>query len=358
MIVVLKHNILVTISTSALFEQTTGVISDPVSLNRSLELRQTPYLRKVNETYPPTFGGSRGAYGYDYVGTTLSDLFGNLTNNWLYSGVIQATLNGTEPEWSQGGWSFVPVDLSGLKDRQKPTKEVDPDKVETYASLVNITMTTPAIRGRVQCYQPEEIRNGSTRWLTNTTFTDPETNKTVRNVMPNNLMLGGPLAPDAKYISCCYNHTIKPSNDTLPQPVAIGFWTQDLADTSKYVSASLNNFTVKWIQGDADPGHASMDSSPTVYFPKNPKIQAVKCMPTFEKAEAEIVVDKEAKRVLSHRILGEPVADDSAWSDSFVVHDLSDPNDPAVQKEIKDTSNLCDPDSPCPSMVMQNLTTR
>jgi hypothetical protein len=351
-------NLLVTIATSALFEQTTGIINDAIQLNRSLELRQVPYLRQVNESYPPIFDGFQGAYGYTYVGTILEDLFGNLTNNWIYSGVIQATLNGSEPDWSKDGWSFVPVDLSELKHRQTSTTGTETDTSDAYGSLINVTLTTPAIRGRVECHQPEEIRNGSTNWNYNTTWTDSETNKTTEVNLPNSRMLGGPTVPDSRYIACCFNHTDTSLNASLPQPLAIGFWTQDFANTSEYVSASLNNFTVKWIKGDGAAQDGLMSNAGTLYFPEVPKIQAIKCMPIFERAEAEIVVDNQTRRVLSYNILGEPTPDDSAWSDSFVIHDLSDPDDPAVKKEIKDASSLCDPDSPCSSRVMQNLTTR
>lgn len=349
---------IVTIATSALFEQTTGVINDAVELNRSLELRQVPYLRMVNESYPPAYGGPRGAYGYDYVGTVLEDLFGNLTNNWLYSGVIQATLNGSEPNWSKDGWSFVPVDLSELKNRQTTNSDTNTNQSDAYGALINITMTTPAIRGRVECYQPEEIRNGSTNWIYNTTWTDQETNKTKKVNIPATGMFGGPTLPDSRYVSCCYNHTDSSLNNSVPQPLALGFWTQDFGNTSEYVSAALNNFTVKWITGDGASQDGLMSNQETLYFPNIPKIQAVKCTPVFETAEADIVVDKQGGRILSYHILGEPTPDDGAWSDAFVLHDLSDPNDPAVKKEIKDTSELCDPDLDCPSMVMQNLTTR
>jgi hypothetical protein len=293
-----------------------------------------------------------------YVGTTLADLFGNLTNNWLYTGVIQATLNGSEPNWSKDGWSFVPLDLSDLKHRKTTTNGSEFEASDAYGSLINVTLTTPAIRGRVECYQPEEIRNGSTNWNSNSTWTDFETNKTKEINAPKSIMLGGPIVPDSRSLSCCFNHTDTSLNSSISQPLAIGFWTQDLANTSEYVSAALNNFTVRWITGDGPAQDSSMSSPDSIYFPEIPRIQAVKCMPVFEKAEADVVVDKQSGRVLSYDIVGDPIPDDSAWSESFVIHDLSDPDDPAVKKEIKDTSDLCDPRSPCPSQVMQNLTTR
>lgn len=343
--------------TSALFEQTSGVINDAVEINRSLELRQVPYLGMVNETYPPTYGGWREAYGYDYVGTVLVDLFGNLTNNWLYSGVIQATLNGSEPSWSKDGWSFIPVNVSEVKNRQE-TSDGTPSQSNELGALINITLTTPAIRGRVECYQPEEIRNSSTNWNANGTWTDPDTNKTEEANGIANRMLGGPALPNSRDVLCCYNNT-NPHNGTVAQPLASGYWTQAFGNVSEYVSASLNNFTARWITGNGAPLGGVMIENAEINFPKIPKFQAVKCMPIFETAEAEIMVDKQGGHVLSYRMLGEPTPDDGAWSDAFVLHDVSDPNDLVVKKEISDTSQPCDSDLDCPRpMIMQNITTR
>ncbi|KAF1965119.1 hypothetical protein BU23DRAFT_629080 [Bimuria novae-zelandiae CBS 107.79] len=321
-----------TIATSALFEQTTGVINDSVQLNKSLELRQTPHIWMMNESYPPTFTGAKGAYGYQYVGNTLIEVFSNLTNNWLYSAVIEATLNGSEPSWSADGWSFVPVNLSELNGHKTFS---DANAPGASGSLINITLTSPAIRGRVECYQPEEVRNGGTTWNTNTTSVDPNTNKTVNINYPNYSMFGASLAPDAKSLSCCTNNTNPSRKLAEMAPLAIGFWTQDLGNSTQSVTGSNNNLTVKWIYGDGSNLGGFEQSQ--IYFRKIPKIQAVKCMPIFETSEAEIVVNKQTGRVLSHRILNDPRTDDSAWSDSFVFHEPTDPNDPGFKKEVEES---------------------
>ncbi|KAJ4294300.1 hypothetical protein N0V90_007990 [Kalmusia sp. IMI 367209] len=342
------------IATSALFEQTTGIINDAVQLNRSLELRQLPHLRMMSTAYPPEFTGFNDVYGYDYVGATLNELFGNLTNNWLYSGVIQTTLNGSEPSWSKDGWSFVPIDLSGLDNKQKISNTIQSDLLEAYGSLVNVTLTSPAIRGRVEC-SPAEIANTSV-WISNTTFTNYDTNKTMKGWIPEYEMLGGPLAPDAQYLSCCFNYSDPSRAGNVPNPLAIGFWTQDFANSSEYISSTLNNFTVKWIYGDgADrnriQGPASIQQS--LYFPELPKIQALKCMPIFETSEAEIVVDKQTGRILKYHILKEPSPDNGAWSDAFIFHDVPDPDDPEFKKTVTSTKSLDEVQRYAP----QNLTT-
>ena len=313
----------------------------------------------MSEFYPPRFndGDGRGVYGYAYVEDTLEELFGNLTNNWMYSAVIEATLNGSEPNWSADGWSFVPLNLSGLGAHQSSS---DDKTLEVYGSLVNVTLTTPALRGRVECHQPEEIRNGSTSWNTNSTLTDYKTNKTSPQNIPNSAMLGTTLAPDGMNIKCCTNNTNPSRGRTEMAPLAIGYWTQDFANASQYITGTLNNFTVKWIHGDGANVPTDMPES-ELYFSKIPKIQAVKCMPIFESSEAEIVVDKEDGKVLSYRILKEPTVDDSAWTDNFVFHKPTDPNDPVLQQELKSDTADCErknlSDCSRPS-ARQNLTTR
>ena len=351
-------NVSVTIATSALFEQTTGMISDSVQLNHSLELRQTPHIRKRNERYPPNFNvDGRGVWGYDYVGETLIELFGNLTNNWLYSAVIEATLNGSEPQWSADGWSFIPVDLSELHGH----KTSDNTKsLSTYGSLINVTLTTPAIRGRVECHQLEEIRNGSTTWVSNSTRVDSETNKTEPYIYPNLQAFGSLLTPDAKYLSCCTNNTDKSRNASTLAPMAIGFWTQQLGNASQYISGTTNNFTVKYIYGDATKPASDM-SNAQVYFGEIPEIQAVRCMPVFETSEAEVVVDQQARKVLSYRLLEDPRVDDSAWTDAFVFHEPTDLEDPVLKQELKVSGDYCKNESAssvCYRYAMQNLTTR
>lgn len=348
----------VVIATSALFEQGTGVVFDSVQVNKTLELRQTPHIRMMSEYYPPQFNDNgRGAFGYDYVAETLQELFGNLTNNWMYSAVIEATLNGSEPNWSADGWSFVPWDLSTFTGHNSSSDE---KTLEVFGSLVNVTLTTPALRGRVECHQPEEIRNGSTNWNTNSTRIDPETNKTVQQNMPNYVMLGTTLAPDAMYLKCCTNNTDPSRKRTDLAPLAIGYWTQDSANTSQYITGALNNFTVKWIHGDGANIPSDMPES-DLYFGKIPKIQAVKCMPFFETSEAEIVVDKEFGKVLSYRILEDATVDNSAWTDNFVFHEPTDRNDPVFKQQVKLTKEACEKQNyttDCYPEAMQNLTTR
>lgn len=89
---------------SALWQPDYQYRTSSVSLPRELELRTISTLITAVSNDPTGL--------YDGVNTAeasvLSTLYGQLETNWLYSAIIQMSLNGTQPAWSSDGWSFVP----------------------------------------------------------------------------------------------------------------------------------------------------------------------------------------------------------------------------------------------------------
>jgi len=331
---------------AALFEQTTSIVQDSVKLERHLELRQIPHIRMAQDSYPPQFGGYKGAYGYDYVGTVLKELFSNLTTNWLYSGVIQATLDSPEPTWSRDGWNFVPIHFSILDDieRRHAEGQLDKDDSVVLTSSTNITLITPAIRGRLECKPVPQVTNTSA-WLQKSEYYNTSM------YLPMVYSFGGALVPDNNQPQCCFNHTRVISSPNNTDPVVIGYWTQNMPyNISSTITRTVNNFTVRWIYGEAGPDPGKDYGS--VYFPKPPKIQAVKCIPIFETSEAEIVVDKATERIQSYRLLQDPTPDPTAWSDEFVIRNLTDQSSfPELKTHnFSDTENML--------YLRQNITTR
>lgn len=337
---------------SALFEQDTGNISKVVDLERTLEVRQAPLLHQYVGEYPPNTHNS-ATYGHDYVKSTLEELFTNLTTNWLYSAIIQKTMNNdSEPGWSKDGWSFIPVDLSRLEDlknMQKNTRS-GADTLQAYYSPVNITINSPALRGRVEC-TPIDTSNSSA-WLEKHNYTDPQTNATSPVTMLSYSMFDGtefptPLAPDAKYLTCCANQTDNSLINISSTSVAVGYWTGNYPfNQYRSITGTDGNFTVKWIVGQG--GIGPVLSIPNLFFPQPPRMQALNCMPVIEKSEAEVVVDKNTGLVHDYRLLKTPVSDDGAWSESFIVRNLTNPNGPAIQTGMNETQKG----------VWQNLTVR
>jgi hypothetical protein len=352
---------------SALFELNTGLVDSQLTLNRSLELRQTPHLRLQSENYPPSFEGSRNAYGFSYVADTLEELFTNLTTNWMYSAVIEATLDGSEPPWSKDGWSFVPVDLSPLEDlKETYHNNAETDAIFTKYSAVNITMSTPAIRARLECTPSDDVTD-TTWWLSPYNYTDFRTNesKTVNNAkyiwsfeLPT-INYSTPLAPDAQIVQCCFNQTDPTRIKEWSMPLALGYWTTNYGRRygEQSVTGDNGNFTVKWLYGEGGFPEYTGGSLPPIMFPSIPKLQSLNCMPIMETSEAKVTVDKQTRLVQSYKILTDPIADESAWSDSFVFHDVNNPDDPAFKAELA-SSPTSEFEEDSPVYARQNMTTR
>jgi hypothetical protein len=240
----------VIIAMSALFEQDVSHLSNPISLERTLELRQIPHLRLISDMYPPTLDSQ---WGYTYVGATLGELFKNLSTNWMYTAEIQLTMDGAEPAWSKDGWNFVPIDLSHLenKTRAEDSSGLDTKFNEVSYSHINVTLRTPAIRGRVECTSIKEV-NDTRTWLTTLEFPDPQKNSTRNFTMPLGHMFAETqydtaLAPDGQFLSCCLNQTESTCINSLSMPIALGYWTNnwDVANKSTSVTGVNNEFIVK-----------------------------------------------------------------------------------------------------------------
>lgn len=240
---------------SALFEQNVGYLHSTVKLERSLELRQTPHLRQVLATVPFQFSASTSGYGF--VRETLETLYTNLSTNWMYTAEIQLTMDKSEPVWNKEGWSFVPVNISGIDRTRVPSNLTDPDMefASVYYSPVNVTLDTPAIRGRVECQPIQEV-NDTEKWLeTPRPIVDERTNTTWNvSSLPNGMFSRTPyasyLTPDAFLVQCCGNYTDPALLNNFSAPLTVGYWTEINNGTHKTVSFEDqenidNNFTVK-----------------------------------------------------------------------------------------------------------------
>lgn len=242
---------------SALFQQNIGYLHNTVKLERSLELRQTPHLRQVSATVPLEFTGSSGGFGF--ISETLTTLYTNLSTNWMYTAEIQLTMDKPEPVWNKEGWSFVPVNLSGIDRTRVPSNLTDPDMefANVYYSPVNVTLDTPAIRGRVEC-QPIQEANDTKQWLLEPyPIVDERTNITWNVSSLGSFALERTpyrsyLTPDGFKVQCCGNYTDPALLHNFSAPLSVGYWTEIKDRTSTYKTVSFvdqesidNNFTVK-----------------------------------------------------------------------------------------------------------------
>jgi hypothetical protein len=351
---------------SALFEQDTSITTKHVSLERTLELRQTPHLRQGTLEYPPDPEEQPEDYPLSYTGNTnvagaiLGDLFMGPSTNWLYSGVIQATSNTTDPSWSKDGWSFAPIDLSPARRTVDQLRNTftDENRNSTYLYMTNITMETVGTRGRAQCDPASDVHNQSS-WINSTLFLNPQTNQTfeayyLTPITFNTTNQYTTLTPSGDMIACCSNESYAKSSDTFA-PVVFGYWAPIYGSHLFEPSSSIwpyGNFSVKWIygQGRFVPPFGSVDQ----FYPGGlvwseiPQIQAFDCMPIIETSEAEVTVDITNGNILAYHLLDQPKPDESAWSDAFIVRNLTEP--------LKTYSY--DPELNNKSQISQNITVR
>ncbi|KAK5800176.1 hypothetical protein VI817_002388 [Penicillium citrinum] len=336
-----------TTTMSALFDRGPGIVSQPVTLDRTLELREIPFVFPASQSlYPNQLN--------DYAGGILSDLYANLSTHWMYTATIQLTLNGTQPAWSKDDWSFLPAKLDNLRDVELPNN-LDESEQTLDGSYSNITFTTPAMRGRIECSQPpmQALRNLS-NWLT---YRDFE-NSTIWNksTIPHDMQRGYQLGQtwgnrntaseitpftfpanlsecigctsvfvNPGQIQCCDNS----SSNAWDPSVVVGYWSPNVSPDKWSVRSWQHNFTAKFFHGNAVTGIKNNDhlssSDPNIanlgiVFTSPPSASFLTCRPLVESANAEITVNPETGVVQSFNITDEPRERENAFSDNFLPH--------------------------------------
>ena len=337
---------ILTVSMSALWQRADGSRPGSMNLARSFEPRSEPHI------YFFVTGGAMG--GGDPTGqTTLANFYGNLSTNWLYSATLELAYNGSEPGWSRDGWSFVPLDLSSIVNSAL-YKDTPSDDTTTTASdmatpkRANVTLTTPAMRGLLDC-TPLQTENNISAWSTDWDLT----NRSMWNVSHNpkgldkgyeinwQLDLGpdlgfdtAPILSQKSTILCC-------ANTTTSSPSAIGYWSNNYTPDQEYDFEPNwrypRNFTMKWITGTPAPGHYLMNQTYSkgwvgegvdfrhLIFPEPPQLSALNCRPRIETSTATITVDMSTGRVWDYKILTTPKTTNHPWTDVYDQHTYNGP---------------------------------
>lgn len=334
---------------SALFDRSTGVIVKPITLKRSLEIREIPF---IFETQQSTYPGA----SMNYPTVVLDTLYQNLSSYYMYTALVQLALNSSEPAWSKDGWSFVPLDLSSISGVESLAKlGASQADISGNASQSNFTFNTPAIRGRIECSAPpmQALANLSS-WTTATDLSNHTiwNKSTIPEGVDRGYQLGNtyksrqypssitPLLPGQNWTECpgCTTAFVNPamliccgngSSDSRKGSVAIGYWSPN--DAFDYYSPTSwqRNFTAKWVYGEAIAGirvnknlmSSDVDAGPL--FPSPPSMSLINCKPIIETAEARVTVDPSSGEVQSFNITDLPKAAAGAFTDNFVAHNGS-----------------------------------
>ncbi|KAJ5386228.1 hypothetical protein N7509_008769 [Penicillium cosmopolitanum] len=330
---------------SALFDRRPGIVSQPVTLDRTLELREIPFVFPATQSLYP---GSLN----DYTAGIIADLYSNLSTHWMYTATVQLTLNGSQPAWSKDGWSFVPVRMDSLRNAKLPNNLDESEKTVNGAQS-NVSFITPAMRGRIECSQlPVQAMKNLSNWLTYRDFR----NETIWNksTIPDDLAGGFELGqtwadrgfPTAitpftssvnltdclgctsvfanpSEIQCCGNS----SSSVWDPNVVVGYWSPNANPNAWNTRLWQQNFTAKFFHGGAVTGIKSNDDLKTSYnpsvglvFPNPPSASFLTCRPLVESATADITVNPENGIIQSFNITEPPKERQNAFSDNFLPH--------------------------------------
>jgi hypothetical protein len=322
----------VTVSMSALFQRETGSSNQAIMLNNTLEIRQLPMLFD-------TAGGQDINDGNTAAADVITNLFTGFSTNWMYGAAIQLALNGSQPSWSSSGWSFLPLDVPSIANG---TSVQSVGSQSTAMPSNNISLTTSAIGGRIECTPYNDLGNLAS-WLTKVDLLNSTVWDMAKN--PKGMSTGYELGPtmysqypanisnptdwntamdtstsilvNPTIVGCCNNGT-----DPSPSSVAIGYWSPNNPSHIPFASYSWPiNFTVKWIHGQALSGFYQVnDSINHLIFNDIPSIQALNCVPVIESTTANVVVEQNTGQVQSFTIIDEPQSAPEAWSVSFATN--------------------------------------
>lgn len=310
----------VTISISALFQQSSISMPQARNLERSLEIRRDPLTATTYLNY------GKGVEDYMFyennpageVAMMLAESLIDLKGNWLYTALLQTSLQGPEPPWSSDGWSFVPLNLSTITQdlSSSVTARHREKQAASLLRTTNLTVRTSALRGRVDCSVIEDLQ--PEMWLAtedemkNSTSLDRVYYPKISFNFDN---ASSQITPMAATPECCYNRSDPSvSTQSLDMVTTLGYWTENRDS----INVTTKYFTVKLIRGRAGFREVGdFAQNPRMVFREPPAVQALNCVPIFETAAAEVTIEPSTGAVQDFDILSDPRPDAVAWSDSF-----------------------------------------
>ena len=331
---------LVTVGMSALWQRNVGISLENRQLQTQLEIRVLPQVFLVPENYEPTD---------TYQTPVLTQVFENPFTSWLYGAVVQLAYNGSQPAWSLDGWSFAQVDLSSIESTSS-LRDSNSNRSHELGALnftdsganiggnVNVTVPTPAIRGRIEC-SPHESLSNTSNWLQildlqNASYWNESANP--KTLTPGyELLTQITLSPpnssqqlvtttfaDPARLVCCANET-----NSTPGQASIGYWSSNTYGRS---GTPTGNFTVKWIVGEAiEQQFLDLQNMSHFIWQSHPSIAALNCQPIIETSNASVTVDLATGTVREYSLLDTPRNASNAWSDNYEAHNTTEVNAPS-----------------------------
>lgn len=207
--------------------------------------------------------------------------------------------------WTKDIWGFPPVDLSTISSASRVQNSGSNETTSgDFGPFLNVTMNSQALSGMIKC---SASGYNTSHWI----LTDTDlNNNTIWNVTVN------PTGLDSGYEFSSYirfngllartpEQTVS-GNETIniEQWLPYGYgssgdeWEND---------ASSQNFTVVWLNSGYPQAYKDNTGDYHFIFANMPKVQALNCMPIFEKANVSITVNVADGTVESYQLLDTPV---------------------------------------------------
>ena len=331
---------LVTVGMSALWQREMKSLSESWQISTQLEIRDIPQVYLVPTNAEPS---------NTYLLPVLTQLLENPFTSWLYGAVIQLSYNASQPPWSHEGWSFAPVNLSSISTSQTTqyaelnlSTALGAFRIKDSGANIggpgNVTVRTPAVRGRIECSPYETLHNKS-NWLQelnlrNASYWNISVNPstptqgyellTQINITRDSLQeMSTTTFADPSRLVCCANET-----DGLLGPASIGYWSTNSHGSTyggELAGEPSTNFTIKWIVGEAlEQQFVDVENMTHFVWEKEPSMAALNCQPVIEIASATVTVDLTSLAVLDYSILDVPKDATNAWTDNYEGHNSTD----------------------------------
>lgn len=305
------------VSMSALWDREPGVLEINLNLPMKYELRSYSHVfedmrylfrMQSNIAYPNV---AKHLYGGELYHTS-----------WIYGSLAELAFGSLPPAWSKDGWSFPPVDLSGVSHSlpKIPTANRKREEKLSDAPSTNVTFDSIGLRGRVECTPTDN----SSQWVVEVrNFTNLHLLDSKGNVTTSEMKHGYQFSEEIRKVN------FSKFEDSEQQTVAIGQWlhfnySSKYSRNSLYQSDQSRNFTVLWINAShpyrykyETPGPPSPNPPIDIIFKERPQIQALNCEPIFEKAKTRLVVNNRDSRIQEYTILEQPKPATEAWDDNF-----------------------------------------
>ncbi|KAF1974355.1 hypothetical protein BU23DRAFT_531901 [Bimuria novae-zelandiae CBS 107.79] len=269
---------------------------------------------------------------------------------WLRTAMDEITSNTPTLAWTKDEWVFMPMNTTTISGDATSTEvssvSGSQDAFEYAVSSANVTYTTSALRGRLECnalsVPMDWLDQVQDLFRNDPIFQNRNYENITGYVLPNTLFSNTSKAPIftvPRRMACCANGTDPEKQST------IAYWSNNSTlneeETEVPVGAEgpevlrvpgnyPRHFLIKWIVGQAATTPVSgaeallslavgNGNETLLYFLHRPQISIMECTPIIEQANASITFAKTSSQIFDFHLLHEPHPAPGAWDHAYDI---------------------------------------